>query len=195
MADKDTNVEKWVNKHGDALYSYAITRVFNPEIAEDLVQDTFLSAIKAITNFQHKSSIKTWLISILKRKIIDYFRKKSTTHEKLTENITQDWKKNASPFVNKGPLKGTWKDNRVPGSWSVSEDNSIESEEFYKILNMCLSFLPPKWASCFTLKVIEEYSTEEICKEINISSSNLWVMLHRARLQLRECMEKNWLEE
>lgn len=193
MTRKDINPENWVDEYGDILYSYALSRIYNPETAQDLVQDTFLSGLKAIENFEQRSSIKTWLISILKRKIIDFYRKKSTSHEKLTNDLTKDWESDTSPFEPEGLNKGHWKEDRVPQVWDMSGQESMEKEEFQKALIKCISFLPPKWAACFTLKVIEEIPTDEVCKEIEITSSNLWVMLHRARLQLRECMEKNWV--
>lgn len=193
MSLNQTDPKKWVDEYGDALYSFAITRVMNPEIAEDLVQDTFLSALKGLKDFEQKSTLKTWLISILKRKIIDYFRKKSTTHEKLTDDLSRNWEPKTSPFLSEGEMKGAWKPDRLPKHWDFDEDRPIEQKEFYKILHKCLSFLPPKWASCFVMKVMDELPTEEVCKDLKITTSNLWVMLHRARHQLRECMEKNWL--
>jgi len=189
---ENINPEKWVSEYGDVLFNFAIMRVNNPEVAEDLVQETFLSGLKGLSDFQGKSTIKTWLISILKRKIIDYYRKKSTTHEKLTDDVTRGYT-GKSPFETEGPGQGGWKQDRIPHEWSVDTDEKIESEEFQKTLLKCLSFLPPKWAACFSMKMMDEEENDIICKNLNISTSNLWVMLHRARLQLRECMEKNWM--
>lgn len=185
--------EKWIDEYGDVLYSYAILRVNNPTNAEDLVQDTFLSALKGIDSFEGRSTIKTWLVSILKRKIIDHYRKKSTSHEKLTADLTSDYNSKISPFEKEGDITGGWKQDRMPQNWSSNTDEKIESEEFHKTLLKCLSFMPPKWAACFSMKIIEEDENDEICKNLEISTSNLWVILHRARLQLRECMEKNWM--
>ncbi len=185
--------EMWVDEYGDILFSYAIIRVNNQVLTEDLVQETFLSALKGINNFQGKSSLKTWLISILKRKIIDHYRKKSTSNEQFSEELTNDSSFENTPFIEKGKNKGAWKEGRIPKDWSHVE-NKIESEEFQKALMECLSALPDKLSDCFTMKIMEEQENEEICKHLKITTSNLWVMLHRARLQLRECMEKNWME-
>jgi RNA polymerase sigma-70 factor (ECF subfamily) len=184
MDDSTLNPETWVENYGNYLYNYAITRVYDQVIAEDLVQDTFFSAVKAIDRFEGRSTIKTWLTSILKRKIIDHYRKNSRNKEDAILDNDQF-------FQTEGILKGHWEDDQLPVNWGNNPDIS-ESEEFYKILKECLTHLPSKMAATFSLKEIEEYSTEEICKELDISPSNLWVMIHRAKLKLRKCIEKKW---
>lgn len=185
MDQSNLNPSDWVDKYGDYLYNYTISRMQSPEIAEDLVQDTFLSALKATKSFKGKSSERTWLTAILKRKIIDHYRENS---KKIEDKILDDNK----PFKKSGFFEGHWLKEKAPISWD-SEEN-IENKELIQILKYCLSILPVKWAACFNLKNMEEISNEEICKELGISVSNLWVMLHRARLQLRECLETNWFK-
>lgn len=174
----------WVDKYGNYLYNYAISRVYNQVIAEDLVQETFFSAVKAIDRFEGRSTIKTWLTSILKRKIIDHYRKNARNKEDALLDDDQF-------FQTDGILKGHWEDDHLPVKWDNTEGLS-ESEEFYNVLKECLSFLPPKMAATFTMKEIEEFSTEETCKELDISPTNLWVMIHRAKLKLRKCIETKW---
>lgn len=176
---------KWVDDHGDFLLNYCISRVYSKELAQDLVQETFLSAYQAMDSFQGKSTERTWLISILKRKIIDHYRK----NEKKGEQLTGDYK---LPFKSDGFWEGYWMKDKTPHEWLAKKLEEENSEQISKILRYCLDALPEKAKACFTLKTIEEYSTEKICKELKISASNLWVILHRARLQLRECLEKNW---
>ena len=187
--------ESWVNNHGDYLYNYAISRLFDKEIAHDLVQDTFLSALHAKADFKGQSTERTWLVSILKHKIIDHFRKKGrkTKIDGIEDVSFED--KSKTPFLADGDMEGSWNMSRVPSEWDENSFSGIEAEEFQSILTHCMGGLPEKWAGIFTLKIIEESSTDEVCKEIGITSSNLWVILHRARLQLRECIEKLWLKD
>src|SRR5690554_5339810 len=182
--EQEQNPNTWVDLYGNYLYNYAISRVYNQEIAEDLVQETFLSAVKAIERFEGRSTIKTWLTSILKRKIIDHYRKNARNKEDAVLDNDQF-------FQTEGILKGHWEDDQLPANWGDNKGLS-ESAEFYTVLKECLSHLPPKMAATFTMKEIEEYSTEETCKELEISPTNLWVMIHRAKLRLRKCIETKW---
>ncbi len=83
---------------------------------------------------------------------------------------------------------------RTPKDWSVDYENPMQQSEFQLIMELCLEGLPEKWRSVFVLKVMEEINSDEVCKEIGCTASNLWVILHRARLQLRECIENKWLK-
>jgi RNA polymerase sigma-70 factor (ECF subfamily) len=179
------NPEKWITNHGDYLYNFAMGRVFSTALAEDLIQDTFFSALKNRTTFRGDSSERTWLISILKRKIIDHFRKKST--QKVNTILDDD-----TPFRKEGILKGHWEDVRGPSGKFLEDNSTLDNEEFMKALNICLSKLPTKLAMIFSMKIMDEMDTIEICKEINITPSNIWTSLHRCRLRLRECIEKIW---
>lgn len=180
--------EQWVQKHSDYLYGYAITRVYIKDDALDLVQETFYAALKARESFKGESSERTWLIAILKRKIIDYYRKKSSSKEsELVENYARD----TDYFTSTGIWEKHWKKERAPKEWAYTE-SAIEDNEFEAILKKCLALIPPKAEACFTLKIMDECSSEEICKELDITPSNLWTMMHRVKLQLRECIELNW---
>ena len=182
------NPETWVDTHGDYLYNFAYSRVLSKELAEDMVQETFVAALKAMNSFQGKSSEITWLISILKRKIIDHYRKSSTTKEISSSEF-------ARPFNDEGPNEGHWIMERAPHEWPHELDDPLHRDEFRKILALCLSFLPDNWKAVFIMKVIDEINSDEVCKELGCTPSNLWVMLHRARLKLRECIEMKWKNE
>ena len=176
---------QWVALYADQLYYFANSRLRNSAVAEDLVQETFLSALKAQERFKGNSTEKTWLYSILKNKIIDYFRKSSTKNEK---NILDDDEGNQDSFFHD---KGSWKNKE---GFVTSKDEAsrlVESKEFYAILEKCLDHLPFKTQLAFRYKHLEELDTAEICKELEISTSNYWVLLHRARLSLRDCLTKN----
>ena len=184
--NKQVHPSKWVNEYGDYLYLFAYSRVNSKEIAEDLVQETFLSALKGLNSFRGDSTELTWLTSILRRKVIDHYRKASTKKETPASQFD-------SPFQSDSDYDGHWILERAPKDWQTKTEDPMQLEEFQKIMDICLSLLPNKWKSVFVLKVMEEMQSDEVCKELECSSSNLWVMLHRARLQLRECIENKWL--
>jgi RNA polymerase sigma-70 factor (ECF subfamily) len=177
----------WVDEYSDNMFRFAVARVSKSDVAEDLVQETFLSALKAKDSFKGNSTEKTWLYSILKRKIIDYYRKASSKHER---NFSQ-----MSPFEEDGDWLGHWRDERVPQDWDNTNDDQFDVEEFSKILKECVQELPEKYASAFEMKTMRGFESEEVCNELDISTSNLWVILHRSRVQLRECLEENWFLE
>lgn len=173
----------WVKLHADYLFNFTISRVNNHEVAKDLVQEAFFAGLKAMDNFQGKASERTWLISILKRKIIDHYRKINSAKAKAEVKMN---------FYSDGEKEGEWIEERVPSSWVNNIDRSIENKELGDALEKCISKLPEKYAIVFRMKTIQEFETDAICKELNITSSNLWVIIHRARTQLRKCMEVSW---
>ncbi|WP_158839711.1 sigma-70 family RNA polymerase sigma factor [Polaribacter sp. L3A8] len=177
------NTDKWIDNYADYMYNYAVVRVNNGDLAKDLVQDTFFAGLKSAKNFQGKSTERTWLISILKRKIIDHYRKINSIKGQAEVRMN---------FYDDGENEGNWLEERVPQSWDNQSEKSIENEELKSQLDSCIDALPEKYAMVFRMKTIQEFETEEICKELDITASNLWVIIHRARTQLRKCMEDNW---
>ena len=165
------------------MYNYAIVRVNDGDLAKDLVQDTFFAGLKSAKNFQGKSTERTWLISILKRKIIDHYRKINSKKGQAEVRMN---------FYDNGENEGNWLEERVPQNWDNQSEKSIENQELKSQLEFCIDALPEKYAMVFRMKTIQEFETEEICKELDITASNLWVIIHRARTQLRKCMEDNW---
>ena len=177
----------WVADYADQLLNYALLRTGDREIARDLVQDTFLSAIQGVHSFRGESSEKTWLFSILKNKIIDHFRKKSnekTVPASLIAGVEDDY------FDN----DGHWKESRLPIDWGPKMTDDFDSGEFLEALQKCLARLTAQGKSVFVMKYLEELESDEVCKELGITTSNYWVMIHRAKLQLRQCLEKNWIK-
>ncbi len=181
----------WVENYADYLYSFAIVRLSDPDLSADLVQETYLSALKAKEQFKGDSSEKTWLTSILKRKIIDVYRKRSASKE-IYLNDYKSGIIDEAQFSYDGPFEGHWKEAKGPGSYSLLPEGELEKKELREILERCISRLPENLASVFIMKMIDEASSEEICKELDITTSNVWVIMHRARLKLRECIEFNW---
>ena len=177
------NTDKWIDNYADYMYNYAVVRVNDSDLSKDLVQDTFFAGLKSAKNFQGKSTERTWLISILKRKIIDHYRKINSNKGKAEVRMN---------FYDDGENEGNWLEERVPQSWDNQSEKSIENQELKSQLESCIDALPEKYGMVFRMKTIQEFETEEICKELDITASNLWVIIHRARTQLRKCMEDNW---
>ncbi|MDX5404535.1 MAG: sigma-70 family RNA polymerase sigma factor [Bacteroidota bacterium] len=179
----------WVDRYGDYLYQYAMSRLGNSELAEDLVQEVFLSALKAMDHFEGRSSEKTWLTSILKNKIIDHYRK--VTLKPSDPNVTGRRETSLENFF----FNGEWLEPQRPREATAIFEKDLRNEEFLRTLGHCLDGVSERNAEAFRLKYLEEMDSEEICKLLNISPSNYWVMVHRAKLELRKCLETNWLND
>ncbi|MCK5638288.1 MAG: sigma-70 family RNA polymerase sigma factor [Flavobacteriaceae bacterium] len=180
------NPNKWIGLYADYLYNYAITRVDNQDTAKDLVQETFFSGFKGKDNFRGQASERTWLVSILKRKIIDHYRKINSAKGKKEVRMS---------FYSDGERKGSWLEEAVPQTWGNEAEKNIENSELKSALNKCIENLPEKYRMVFLLKTVQDFETEAICNELDITSSNLWVIIHRARVQLRKCIEENWFKK
>ena len=173
----------WVENYTADLYKWALYKVSNRELAMDLVQDTFLSATEKMDSFKGDSSPKTWLFSILNHKIIDHYRKK------VRQTVSVEDQSFSSFFEH----DGGWQEQRKPNDWHIDEEeNLLDDSEFQQVLKKCLDALPEKWSISVKLKYLMEKDSEEICQELGITPSNFWQIVHRAKLQLRDCVEKNW---
>jgi len=193
-SNKILNPELWLDKYGDDLFAWAYHRTGKRALAEDLVQETFLSALKSMGNFRGDSNEKTWLFSILRNKIIDHFRKAYVKYE-LEESRLGNGHSSESSTTKYFDNMGSWNKNQKPQNWHEEEGHLLDDSEFQSVLKMCLSYLPEKWNALVLLKFMEEKRTADICKELNVTSSNLWVIMHRAKLQLRRCIEENFIDE
>lgn len=176
------NPEKWVSKYADYLYNYTIVRVNDPIVAQDLISETFLAGLKSKKNFKGEATERTWLISILKRKIIDYYRKINSNKGKAEVHIS--YRDDSS--------EGDWLEENAADPFDKTAEDTMENEELGLAILQCLEKLNDKQAEIFKMKTIDGFDTEAICKEYNITPSNLWVIIHRARKSLVECLEKNW---
>jgi len=179
-----SNPEQWVDEHGDALYRYAMSRLHQASSAEDVVQETLLAALKAQKNFAGSSPERTWLIGILKHKIVDWIRKESR------ERPIDDAESLDSLPGDLFDSKGHWRVG--PQDWQVNPDKILEHKEFRGILRACLAHLPDRLRSAFSLRELEQEKTEEICKVLEVTPTNLWVMLYRARMSLQHCLNEKW---
>ena len=183
------NPERWVDEHGDCLYRYALVRVRRPELAEDLVQETLLAAVRSLQKFAGHSSERSWLVGILKNKIVDYYRKLGRETSFTDMEFLKD--ECSHKFVE----GGFWNHDLGPHEWRPAADEVMHKGEFWQTLRNCLSKLPPRVAAVFTLREMDDLTSKEICSILSVTESNLWVMLHRARMALRECLETNWFDQ
>lgn len=188
---ESNNPREWLDEHGDYLFSYAMFRVSEKDMAEDLVQETFLAALKSYSTFDGRSSIRTWLTGIMRHKVMDHFRNIYKTEKKTVDLESM----NIDDFIDEGKNKGRWRPGHIPGDWSGTPDDDLHQKEFMEILKDCLSELPERIASVFKLSELEERDTNEICKELGITATNFWVIMHRARNGLRRCLEIHWFDK
>lgn len=169
------------------LLRYAGLQIRDAAAAEDLVQETLLAAIEGGARFSGQSSIKTWLTGILKHKIIDHLRRQNREQPLLGESDSE--RSEADVVDALFAADGHWRE--APGNWE-KPDQAFENRQFWEVFQACASMMPARMARVFTMREVMELSTEEICKELNITTTNCWVMLHRARLILRECLNSKW---
>lgn len=184
--------ESWVETHGDYLFRYALARLRDPGRAEDAVQETFLAALKGGRRFEGRSAEKSWLVGILKNKIFDYYRKASRETSFTDLEFYAD--EEGDRFISEGVFKGGWSHELGPRDWPDPAAH-LDSEVFWRAYRACADKLPPKVATVFNLREVDGIESREICALLNISDNNLWVMLHRARMALRRCLEANWFSK
>jgi RNA polymerase sigma-70 factor (ECF subfamily) len=178
---------QWVEEYGDYLYRYAYSRLRDGNAAEEVVQEAFLAGIRFQAQFSGQGSERGWLLAILKRKIIDYVRSRSRRDAAIVQEETND------PVLTLFDSAGNWK--RGAMQWSTSPDRQIESRELWEIVRGCLGHLPQGQSDVFVLSVMENMDNDSICRELDISLSNLWVRLHRARLGLAKCVTSRWFRD
>jgi RNA polymerase sigma-70 factor (ECF subfamily) len=179
------NINGWLNEHGDYLYRFALARLRDPHQAEDAVQETMLAAIRG-NNFEGDSSARTWLTGILKHKIID-IQRKQIREQPLSDLIDLD--ESDTSMDDFFDQHGHWLDK--PQEWDMP-DSALEQKQFLTVLSKCVEKLPAKLAALFMMRDVQEIDNENICKELEITATNAWVMLYRARMGLRKCLEMNW---
>lgn len=187
MSERErTDPELWVDEYGDYLYRYALSRLLNPELAEETVQETFLAALKSVDAFRGQASMKTWLVGILKHKIVDQLRKLGRekpyeSPDRLYDSVQGDFNE-----------KGMWE--MGPAKWTADPGDIQEKKEFWEVFRNCLGKLSKTHLSAYSLREIEGKETGEICMILDISPTNLWVILYRARMSLRKCLEEHWFK-
>ncbi|NOW96072.1 sigma-70 family RNA polymerase sigma factor [Mucilaginibacter sp. SG564] len=185
---EELNPAKWVDEYADYLYNFALKRLNDEALAQDLVQDTFLSALEKSNLFRAESSIRSWLTAILKNKIVDTYRKRANALSgEMRIGSVEDEPEFFDPDLN------NWKKKHWPAPFGVEDEDALHNKEFMNVLRKCLFKLPSLWMSVFKLKHLDEEETGFICEKLRITSANYWVIIHRAKVNLRSCLQKNWM--
>ena len=180
-----------LDQHRGYLLRVARMQLRDEALAEDVVQETLLAALSG-SGFSGKSSLRTWLTGILKHKIVDAIRKRQ--REPTVASAFGD----IESELDIEDFDGLFKDN---GEWNArltdwgDPDAALNRRQFFEMMELCLEKLPPNTARVFMMREVMELETDEICKELAITANNLWVILYRARMSLRECVEQNWFAD
>ena len=188
-ASMNTDRHAELNALRPDLLRFARLQLRDAGAAEDAVQETLLAALAGSQSFAHRSSYKTWLVSILRNKIVDIIR--SQSREVPASSLASDEEGDEALAEKLFEPGGHWRAEARPGRWADPEA-SFEQQQFWRVFEACLDHLPAKTARVFMMREILGLETSEICKETGISTSNCWVVLHRARLSLRTCLETSW---
>lgn len=185
-----TDPGEWVDRHGDYLFRYALARVRNETVAEDLVQDALLAALQARERFSAEASERGWLTGILKNKVFDHFRRQAREPALPVDHALP------AELEDRFDDVGLWKRDPEcgPAEWGEDAASLMQRQEFMAALELCLARLPRRSADAFILREMEAEASEKIQDLLGITPANFWVLLHRARMQLRLCLEQNWLK-
>lgn len=181
-AKAELDPRTWLDAHGDYLHRYAMSMLGNRADAEEMVQDTFLSGIRALDSFEGRGSVRAWLRSILRNKVLDRLRAK-----KRLDVLGVEGDANDPDYFNS---IGIWK--TLINKWDVDAEAVLHQRDFLSALSDCFSGLPEKMRVVLTMKIFDGFSSDQICNVLEISSSNLWVIVHRARIRLRDCLNRSW---
>jgi len=177
-----TDPNQWVDTYADRMFRYALTRLRRREDAEDAVQESLLAALQAKRAFRGDSAELTWLMGILRHKIVDRIRlaARDPAVEALQTGEMDEWCGKTARWLH------------PPKSWSGDPSKLSEDAEFWQQVRKCFGVLPERQAQIFALRTFDELEAEDICKQTGVSATNLWVLLHRARTSLRACLEESW---
>ena len=192
MEDKNRIISSWVNLYTDDLLAWANYKTKQPELSEDFVQETFIAAYKNFDKFKGNSSPKTWLFSILKNKIADYYRSKFKKSMLRESDLSKDDPESILDRL--FDSNGDWMTSARPNNWEETSEELLDNDDFNNVLKDCIDNLNEKSTIAIQLKYIEGKEGKQICQELNITPSNFWQILHRAKLQLRECIDFNWFK-
>ncbi len=178
-----------VEKEADYLYRYAKRHFPSEDVAEDLVQEVFLAALQSADRFKGESTLRTWLVSILRHKIIDRIRRNS---REILPYESEEAEKYLDTYFTK---KGHWREEKGPRPFSQNPEVSFSEKQFMEVLQDCLSKLPARLRHVFLLREMDGVEPEVICNELGLTPTNLRVMLHRGRILLRDCVGTKWLSK
>jgi len=179
-------IREWVQLYTNGMYAWAYHKTTDKALAEDLVQDTFLAALQSFDKFKQESQPKTWLFSILNNKISDHFR------QQFRHPVVNETEGGLSFFFDD---EEEWRKERRPQTWNTTDTHVLDNPDFRKILQHCMHLLPGNWLAAVKLKYLDEKDGKDICQDLQITPSNFWQIMHRAKLHLRNCLENNWFKK
>jgi RNA polymerase sigma-70 factor (ECF subfamily) len=183
----------WVDLHGDFLYRYALMRLRDPDLAADVVQETFLEALRARESFTGRSSERTWLVGVLKHKVVDAIRKaarRRAADQALAFEAEAELARVEVAARGEFDRRGHWRVGPAP--WRGDPARDAETQEFWAAFGRCLAKLPPAVADAFTLRELDDLDAAEVQEILGVNATTLWARLHRARTLLRRCLEVRW---
>jgi RNA polymerase sigma-70 factor (ECF subfamily) len=175
--------------HRDYLYRYALLQLRDEARAQDVVQETLLAAMENRAGFSGRSQLRTWLTGILKHKIIDVFRRQAREAPLPDDPAAPDSDEEFGARYFDAQNRDHWRS--APQAWGDPE-RSFESKRFWEVFDTCARRMPAQTARVFVMREFMGLETDEICKELGITANNCWVLLYRARMSLRECLEQRW---
>lgn len=181
-------VQGFFGEYRPDLVRFASIQLRDPAMAEDVVQETLIAVLQGHTTFANRSSVKTWVFSILKRKVIDALRARQR-EVPISQLGTGDEETESHDDL--FDRRGFWANEHRPHRWA-DPDDLLEQQQFWRVLELCLDHLPERTSRVFMMREFLDLETDEICRELSITTSNCWVILHRARMSLRLCLEENW---
>jgi len=182
--EKNNVLKSWVEQYSEPLLKRAAYVLSDKDTAKDIVQDVFLAAFSSYESFEGKSKPLTWLMAILNRKVSDFYRKKYQSEPHITLDHFFD-------------ETGSWNNNEVLNDWDSSgkETHLLDDDDFNTTLEDCIEDLPSRWKIPLKMYYLQEKKAQEVSQELEISTTNLWKILQRSRLQLRECLDNNWFKK
>lgn len=185
-------LEEWVHAHTDALLARALQQVSDRSIAEDLVQDTFMAACVSFEQYRQESKPRTWLFGILEHKVADHFRKKLRNPVVLESSLQPE---RAGRLMEQYfAADGAWLPGKAPVHGDYYDLHLLDDPQFSQALQQCMDKLPTGWYAAIHLKYLEEKKGKEICQDLNLTTTNYWQILHRAKVQLRQCLDHHWFK-
>lgn len=190
-APEDLSESAYIDALRRQMIKFATLQLSDPNLAEDVVQEALMGALRNARSFSRRAALKTWVFAILKNKIADALRQRRRLSETRTLLADDEEQEDFSGLFDE---RGYWQPDERPASWGNPHE-SLHQAEFWKIFEVCLENLPGNQARVFMMREFVELNADEICSAVGVSSGNLHVMLHRARLRLRECLENRWFAD
>jgi len=171
------------------MLRFADLQLRDRAMAEDLVQEAIEAALRKASSFNGQSTLKTWVFAILRNRIIDHLRQASrTVNMSSLVDDDEDWSEKLEAMFTE---HGAWRDGPSPVAWPDPQE-SMQTQQFWLVFETCLDHLPPATGRVFMMREFLGFDSGEICRQLSISTSNCHVILHRARLKLRTCMDTGW---